>query len=127
MSSSGVRPGLPKNSVISRPMLVLTSARPIVPNRGVSGSAINSTMLLRMAMYLPLGSFHSIAAVGSGSGKAVIGRAWTMANSPSASVHSISIGIPIKASIRMPRRTSLAANSSVRTGTRRRGLGTGCS
>ena len=48
--------------------------------------------------YLPfgLGSFHSTGGSVCGSGRAVIGRAWRMANLPPASAHSMSIGMTVQ-------------------------------
>src|SRR5512147_888763 len=80
MTSGGMMPRIPNDSFNSRGRLVLTAERPSVSNNGVSGSAINSTMLLRMTAYAPLGSFQLVGAGTSISFNVVIGRDCTMKN-----------------------------------------------
>ena len=111
-------------------MLTLMTLRPNVPNKGVIGSGINSTMLTRMYLALRLGTFHSVGGGTSGSAispSVVIGRDCTMKNCPSAQHHSMSCGVSRSDSIQRPRRTNSATWASFSTRALCRDIVTGCS
>ena len=75
-------------SLIMARLAFSASGTASVPKRGETGSGNNSAKLARDSMILGAGTGQS----SGGSGRAVTGRAWTIANLPLASVHSMSIG-----------------------------------
>ena len=88
---------------------------------GVMTSGIASPKLPAVHRYSPLRlSFHSSTC----GGRPVIGRACTIANSPSRLVHSTSTGTPNSSWIRAPKPASSTACASSRTGRSRSSSGT---
>ena len=89
---------------------------------GVMTSGIASPKLPAVHRYSPFRlSFHSSTCAG----RPVIGRACTIANSPSRLAHSTSTGTPNSSWIRAPRPASSTACASSRTGRSRSSSGTG--
>ncbi len=110
--TSKVRPGMNSDSIRFRPAGTAVAIRSA--NSGVSGSGNCSVMDARK--YRPCrGTGQSAGTSPMRSGSAVIGRDWTIANSPPALAHSMSWGAPKCRAILAPSSASRIASASVRT------------